>query len=622
MNVSLYRRDLDAARTGLVDTSDGPLGGRTVEAPPPEPNTSVGLETVCLTDLPSLEAALVGTPLREWRRLSDETPHASLFQSPGWCMPWYRAYHDDYAPHVLMVTAGEELAGVVPLAVKRDHGTLVFASDSMADYRDIVAQPAYRREVLREFLRAFRRGGFPDPLQIGWLDPSSDTGILVEEICREEGFPFLARHQPCYRWFPPPPAKPSAQKFLNWYKRQGVVSFEVVEGREAWLNFRDDYYRQHSLRQIQAERPRAFDDGRRRALYDEIFKSTEVKAHVTAFRLDGQLLAGHFGYVWRGILLLGPPAIRLEDEQRSPAVILLAWVIQNAERLGLRGFDLTIGDSDFKKRLGNHCVQLAAVEIYATRGGFLRQRMRTAAMNAVKSLVARAAGPNGWEERIKPAVELLAHKRTRLREEGIGRGITALLRLVVSPLWERQTGHVYAMHPGQLRPVQPRLSHPDTVAYHENRIEDLLCWHGRSVATASDITVCAQQYSRSRASGRTLHTVLVNDRLAGWGYSYYPQKPAQLTETPGATLDFPAGSVSLYDFHVVPECRGKRIYQALLTHILQQRFAEGAPLAWITVLASNVPSRVAIEHVGFQLKAANRYRRLLRWTRLTPLRVS
>ena len=619
MNVSVYRRDLEGGRTALVDADDRAVAPRGADAPMAAAQEPLPVQTVCLTDLAWLEAALSNAPLRDWRRLSNETPHASLFQSPGWCMPWYRAYKDDYAPFVVMVTARERLVGVVPLAVKRQDGTLVFASDSMADYRDIVADPAYRRDVLHEFVRAFRRGGFPDPLQVGWLGPASDTAALLESICREEGLPFLPRHQPCYRWFPPPPAKPNAHKFLNWYKRQGNVAFEVIETQESWRSFRDDYYRQHSLRQIQAGRPRAFDDPRRAAFYEELFNSDEVHAHVTAFRLDGRLLAGHFGYVWRDVLLLGPPAISLEDEQRSPAVILFAWIIQNADRLGLRGFDLTIGESDFKKRLGNQCVQLTAIEIYATRGGFMQQRVRTAAMNGLKSLVTQTAGPNGWEKRIKPAVELLAHKRARLREEGIAGGIAALVNTAGSLLWERRTGHIYAIKPDQLRPVEPRLPGADRVEYHENHIDDLLRWNGSSASIASDITVCAQSYSRSRASGRTLHTVLVNGHLAGWGYSYHPDRPAQLAETPGAVLEFPPGSVSLYDFHVVPEFRGRRIYQSLLTHIVRQRFAEGAPIAWITVLASNAPSRVAIERVGFQLMAANSYRRLFGRERLTPL---
>jgi CelD/BcsL family acetyltransferase involved in cellulose biosynthesis/SAM-dependent methyltransferase/ribosomal protein S18 acetylase RimI-like enzyme len=617
MNVSVYRRSLGAEPAGLMDRRVPAPGA--VDASPADTRERLPVRARPFEDLASLEAALVDTPLRDWRRLSETAPHASLFQSPGWCMPWYRAYQDDYTPFVVMVTAGERLAGVVPLAVKRDDGTLVFASDSMADYRDIVAEPDRRKDVLREFVRIFRQRGFPDPLQVGWLDPESDTAALLEDICREEGLPYLARHQPCYRWFPPPPAKPSAHKFLNWYKRQGAVTFEVVDSVEAWRNFRDDYYRHHSLRQIQAGRPRAFDDPRRAAFYEELFNSHEVNAHVTAFRLDGRLLAGHFGYVWRDVLLLGPPAISLEDEQRSPAVILFSWIIQNAERLGLRGFDLTIGDSDFKKRLGNQCVQLTAVDIYRSRIGFTQQRMRTAALNGLKSVVTKTTGPDGWERRIKPTVELLAHKRARLREEGLAGGLSALLSTLRSTVWERRTGHVYAITRDQLRPVTPHLSAGQTVAYHENRLEDLLRWDGESASIRSDIAVCAQSYARCRSAGRTLHTVVVDDRLAGWGYSYLPDRPAQLTETPGAVLEFPAGSVSLYDFHVVPEFRGRRIYQSLLTHILRQRFAEGARTAWITVLASNRPSLAAIERVGFQLTAANSYRRLFGYERLAPL---
>jgi RimJ/RimL family protein N-acetyltransferase len=67
----------------------------------------------------------------------------------------------------------------------------------------------------------------------------------------------------------------------------------------------------------------------------------------------------------------------------------------------------------------------------------------------------------------------------------------------------------------------------------------------------------------------------------------------------------------LYDFHVLPEFRGRRLYQALLADILHKRFAAGATRAYITVLASNAPSRIAIERVGFRLVRTNRYRRVL-----------
>jgi len=120
-----------------------------------------------------------------------------------------------------------------------------------------------------------------------------------------------------------------------------------------------------------------------------------------------------------------------------------------------------------------------------------------------------------------------------------------------------------------------------------------------------------------RNDNRLLHTLVIDGKLAAWGFSYQPTQPANLTETPGAVLDFEANAVSLYDFHTIPEFRGRRVYQALLSRILARRFAQGMARAYITVLLSNTPSRVAIERVGFQLIREHHYRRLLKRASVT-----
>jgi CelD/BcsL family acetyltransferase involved in cellulose biosynthesis/ribosomal protein S18 acetylase RimI-like enzyme len=572
-----------------------------------------------ITDLTALEVALEHGLLDDWRRTIDADPRASLYQSPGWCMPWYRAFKSAYAPHLIVVRVGGSVVGLVPMAVDRASGELVFASHAMADYRDIVALPAYRALIVEELVRCYLAGKFPGPLQVGWIDPASDTPSLVAAVCRRRGLPITVRHQPCYRWFPPAPAKPSAQKFLNWYKRNGTVSFDVIESEAAWQRFREDYYRQHSLRQIQAGRQTSFDDERKAELYESLFHSPDVRCHVTAFTFDGRMLAGHFGYVWRGVLLLGPPSISLDDEQRSPAVILLSWVIQNAAALGLSGFDLTIGESDFKKRLGNQCVQLTMIEVERSRRHYYTQLARDRVVGLAKRAVERAAGPDSWKTRVKPAAAWLAYKRERVAEMGTAAALRTAVEEAARTVYDVRTGLVYAMTAEQLRPVDPRLSAAERCEFHDNCIDDLLRWRGDSPHIASMLTHCARTYSRARAAGRTFHTMVVNGRLAGWGYSYLPSAPAQLTETPGATLDFEPGAASLYDFQVLPEFRGRRLYQALLTRILQGRFAEGATRAYITVLESNAPSRTAIERVGFRLQRRNLYRKFGRRETITAV---
>src|SRR3954469_11475885 len=127
---------------------------------------AIDLAGESLTTLDALEAALHHGLLDDWRRAVSADPLASLYQSPGWCMPWYRAYRDAYEPHVIVVRSHGSVVGVVPMAVDRQTGDLVFASDTMADYRDIVARPGYREAVVEHLVRAYLAGGFRNPLQV------------------------------------------------------------------------------------------------------------------------------------------------------------------------------------------------------------------------------------------------------------------------------------------------------------------------------------------------------------------------------------------------------------------------------------------------------------------------
>lgn len=132
-----------------------------------ESASSALVESCVIADMPSLAAALADGLDRQWRGVIESDPLATLFQSPGWCMPWYRAYADTFDPYVIVVSCDDRVVGIVPLAVERSSRRLVFATDSTADYRDIVARPGYRRQVAAEMIRHYVEGGFPGPLQVG-----------------------------------------------------------------------------------------------------------------------------------------------------------------------------------------------------------------------------------------------------------------------------------------------------------------------------------------------------------------------------------------------------------------------------------------------------------------------
>lgn len=553
-----------------------------------------------LGDLASLEVALSNGLTEQWRDLVARDPMASLLQTPGWCVPWYRCYQSTHDPYVIVVEADSRPVGLVPMAVERETREFAFAGNTMADYRDIVALPGYRAAVVGGLIDAYLAAGFANPLEVGWIDAISDTPGLIADACRSRGLPYIVRHQPCWRWFPPPPEKPSAHKFLNWYKRQGTVTFEVIETEAAWQTFREEYYRQHSLRQIQAGRQVSFEDPRKAALYEEMFHSPEVRTHVTGFYVNGKMLAGHFGHVWRDVLMLGPPSIRLEDEQRSPAVILLAWIIQNAADLGLAGFDMTIGDSDFKKRLGNQCVQLTAIDIYANKRSYYARAARKKILSQVK----KAIGEDTWKTKVKPAGARLSHKLQCAAEMGGSAAVGAAFRAAVGMVYEERSEVTYSAAADSLRPTTVEFGET-----HENHIEDLLLWQGTSPSVSAALTGCARSFSRIRNAKHSVHTLVSDGALGGWCFSNI----AEAREAEGATGPaYEPGSALVYGVYALPGFRKSEAYQALIGQVAHGRVAAGAPRVYMTVPADDAAQRSAVEALGFRATAETRYKRLLR----------
>lgn len=470
----------------------------------PDPHSASGHRTHVVTTLPSLERELQHGLLAGWQGLMHEDPLASPFQSPGWCLPWYRAYHDEFDPFVVVVEEEGRVAGLVPLATRRRTGEILFASGTMADYRDVVARPGARRRVVDELLRVYLAGGFPNPLQIGWIDPASDTPVLVSEICRQRGVAVASWQQPCHRWFPVD-GENLNKKFsrvrthLNALRRAGEVSLDVISSADEWAAFRDAFFQQHTLRQLQADRPVSFDDPRKRRFYDRVVASTTLQTHVAALRLDGKLLSGHVGIVWKDVLMLGAPSISLEHEQRSPSLVLLSWIMQNAASLGLRGLDLTIGDTEFKRRLGNRTVAVTMLEVYGRRRPYYTRVIRTEAVALAKGVVAALWGTDAWKTRVIP----LAARLSRRSENGPER--------VAEVRHEQVT-------PADLERTQAETAALPAAVVRTNTLEDLLLAPAEP-ATGRAVRDCARSYSRRRSDGETLHTLVVGNALAGLCFS-------------------------------------------------------------------------------------------------------
>lgn len=144
----------------------------------------------------------------------------------------------DFQPRVLAVTRGEELVGVIPLAVETATGRLTFGGDNMTDYRDVVTHPECREQVLIEMIRFFRAGNFPNVLHFGSTLPESESPALLSQICNRLGVHHVIRSRYGWRWWPEKATEDPVKKVSykrNCLKRQGLLTAEPIKAKNAGM---------------------------------------------------------------------------------------------------------------------------------------------------------------------------------------------------------------------------------------------------------------------------------------------------------------------------------------------------------------------------------------------------
>ncbi len=362
------------------------------------------VRSVTLRSLAEIEREHAAGRLRQWRQVIAADRTATLFQTPMWYLPWYRHYEDDFEPVLIAACEGDRLIGYAPLAIERATRRLTFAGDNMADYRDFVSAPDERTTVTRDALRFYRAGDFASPFELGSLQPASPTVAVAAGLCAEAGLRVIERRHEAWRWWPPAKKKPI--RHLNFFERLDGFGIAQIQDAREWDRFKSEFYDQHCLRQISAGRSTSFDSPRKQAFHEALLREPDSIAHVMVMHAGERLLAAHFGFVWNGIAYFGAPAYDILLEHRSPALVLMQALLRDAvDVYGLRGLDLTRGNTGFKRRIGTEQVELPLFEVYRDPVRYGLSAARKRAADTAKSLVAKKLGPEAWESKVLPAAE-------------------------------------------------------------------------------------------------------------------------------------------------------------------------------------------------------------------------
>ena len=303
----------------------------------------------------------------------------------------------------MVVSSGGRLTGVVPLAAEKTSGRLTFAGDHIADYKDVVTCPEFRERLLITLLRYIRSAGAGHTFHFGSTYSDSASPALLAKVAGKCGVRTILHINSGWRWWPgeqteDPLKKKSVRYPINYFKRQGELCAQHIRTLEEWDDFKEEFYRQHTLRQIYGGRPVAFDSPERRAFFDALVRTPY--AHVTALRLNRDLIAGHVGFVYKKVLYWGAPAFDIRYNQYSPNLVLLILTMKNAEAWDLLGIDLTVGKGDLKERFSTSRADVPFVEIYPRLRAYYWRALRIFAGNS--EIHCDALGRNGCLEARAP----------------------------------------------------------------------------------------------------------------------------------------------------------------------------------------------------------------------------
>jgi CelD/BcsL family acetyltransferase involved in cellulose biosynthesis len=141
------------------------------------------------------------------------------------------------------------------------------------------------------------------------------------------------------------------ERFLRANGNLAVERFQ--RGAEIRPHF-DDFFEQHVRRWAGTDFPSLFRNPIERSFYGRLAVDPDIEwLRFMVITWNGNPIAYHFGFCYRGVYTWYKPTFAIELARRSPGEVLLRALLLSAREEGASVFDFGLGDEAFKRRFAN-----------------------------------------------------------------------------------------------------------------------------------------------------------------------------------------------------------------------------------------------------------------------------
>ena len=327
----------------------------------------------------------------DWDRLLASSISDTVFLSSAWLRAWRETLGADARLVIPQIRKDGEL--IAAAAFQQRDGVIEFAAAGPSDYADFVVSNhvdiATTRNLIWRLihLAVEQVPGFKYFRLFGIVTDVSATMAMLRE--REKGYFVI----PIGQIMAPSMEMTAVEKGLNKksikrheraLEKLGTLTSETFRHASEVLPQIDEFFDQH-VRRWELKTPTSlFVEEANRAFYrraSEHLDRSGALRYLT-LRLDGRLIAAHFGFFYRGRYIWYKPSFELELAKSSPGEVLIKRLFEAARDEGADEFDFTIGDEAFKYRFATQA--RTVIELLITKS------MTTAALTWARGTARRA----------------------------------------------------------------------------------------------------------------------------------------------------------------------------------------------------------------------------------------
>jgi CelD/BcsL family acetyltransferase involved in cellulose biosynthesis len=292
-----------------------------------------------------------------WERCSRRTP----FQSPGWLLPWYRAFRPGEPVAFAFWHAGR-LVGIAPFYAKHEQGGLHLQSfgTAVSDFLDMLVEPGWEDLVLDAFAIALAA-------ETGWNKITFDELPSDAITLRLKNLPACTASEKIAGTCPvlalerrvpvesnlPAHMRRNLRKARRRAARRGDMHFILADESAAQRTF-NRLVDLHAARWRTRGQPGVLADERIRQFHADVIKALYPKAVARLYelRIAGQTAAAYYGFRDNGRAYAYIAGFDPRFACESPGSLLLAHVIADSVSDGAREFHFLRGSETYKYSWG------------------------------------------------------------------------------------------------------------------------------------------------------------------------------------------------------------------------------------------------------------------------------